>query len=159
MNKLQVTSLVILRLLIGWHFLYEGVVKLFNPAWSAKGYLAGSDSFFGLFSAMASSDALIGFIDVVNTWLLVLVGLSLILGILNKPASLAGMALLALYYLAYPAIPGFDGSAPKEGSYILVNKNLIELFALMVIMAFPTTEEYGLKRFFSKSGKTSSITH
>jgi len=143
------TALVILRMVVGWHFLYEGIVKLLNPNWSAKAYLAGSESFFGLFSALGSS-GLVGVIDILNTYGLIFVGLALILGILNKPATLFGMALLALYYLAYPAIPGFEGGAPTEGSYILINKNIIEFFAMMVIYAFPTSTEIGLDRLIKR---------
>lgn len=28
-------ALVLLRVLIGWHFLYEGYVKVINPNWSS----------------------------------------------------------------------------------------------------------------------------
>ena len=35
----QTAILVVLRVFIGWHFLYEGLVKLLNPYWSAAGYL------------------------------------------------------------------------------------------------------------------------
>lgn len=31
----QLTALVFLRLAIGWHFLYEGIAKLFTPNWSS----------------------------------------------------------------------------------------------------------------------------
>ena len=34
--------LLLLRIAVGWHFLYEGVVKLFDPGWSSAGYLAES---------------------------------------------------------------------------------------------------------------------
>lgn len=156
MNKLQLTSLVILRMLIGWHLLYEGVVKLLNPNWSAAGYLSGSDSLFGLFSALGSSSALVGIVDFITVWVLVLAGLCLILGIFNKAASFGGIVLLAMFYLSYPPLPGFSGAMPAEGSYILVNKNLIELFALMVVMAFPTTEEVGIARFFKRQEPTPS---
>ena len=149
MNKAQLTSLVLLRMVVGWHFLYEGIVKFLNPNWSAKGYLAGSDSFFGLFSALGNS-GMVGAIDFINTWGLIFVGLALILGIFNKAATLFGMALLAMYYLAYPAIPGFEGGAPTEGSYVLINKNIIEFFAMMVLYAFPTTSEVGLEKFLKK---------
>ena len=30
-SESQLTGLVILRILIGWHFLYEGISKLINP--------------------------------------------------------------------------------------------------------------------------------
>ena len=36
----QLGFLVALRLVIGWHFLYEGVIKLYNPDWTSFGYLA-----------------------------------------------------------------------------------------------------------------------
>ena len=32
-SESQLTGLVILRILIGWHFLYEGISKLINPYW------------------------------------------------------------------------------------------------------------------------------
>ena len=33
------TTVVVLRVLIGWHFLYEGIAKLTKPNWSAAGFL------------------------------------------------------------------------------------------------------------------------
>ena len=30
-------SLVVLRTLVGWHFLYEGYTKLLHPAWGQDG--------------------------------------------------------------------------------------------------------------------------
>jgi hypothetical protein len=38
-KKATFIILTILRVAIGWHFLYEGLTKLFNPAWTAAGYL------------------------------------------------------------------------------------------------------------------------
>ncbi|WP_262487011.1 hypothetical protein [Geofilum rubicundum] len=35
LSSTQLTLLVITRVLIGWHFLYEGVSKIANPNWSA----------------------------------------------------------------------------------------------------------------------------
>ena len=37
LSKLQQTMLVVLRTLIGWHFLYEGYTKLLSPAWGQNG--------------------------------------------------------------------------------------------------------------------------
>ena len=34
--------LTILRLLVGWHFLYEGISKLAIPGWSSSAYLMES---------------------------------------------------------------------------------------------------------------------
>lgn len=151
-SKLQMTALVGLRLLVGWHFLYEGVVKLLNPNWSSAGYLVGSQGFLkGLFQGIGTSPTMVGIADFVTIWAMIFIGTALIFGFLVKPAAVLGMFLLALFYLAYPPFPGIESNAPTEGSYIIVNKNLIELFALMVVMAFPTARAYGIERFFTRS--------
>ncbi|MBI4409310.1 MAG: hypothetical protein HY561_06350, partial [Gemmatimonadetes bacterium] len=38
----QTSALVALRMLVGWHFLYEGLAKMTSPYWSSAGYLGGS---------------------------------------------------------------------------------------------------------------------
>ena len=37
----QIFTLTLLRVLIGWHFMHEGFVKIYTP-WSAKSYLDGA---------------------------------------------------------------------------------------------------------------------
>ena len=144
-------------MLVGWHFLYEGIVKLMNPNWSAKSYLVGSETLFGLFSTLGASNSMVSVIDFVNIWALILVGLSLILGIYNKIGSIVGICLLGLYYLAYPPMLGFEGPMPTEGSYVIVNKNLIELIVLWVNLVFPTSHYIGLDRLLSKRGEDPAI--
>jgi thiosulfate dehydrogenase [quinone] large subunit len=73
----------------------------------------------------------------------------LILGVLAKQASLLGAILLLLFYLSHPAFPGFN-QGPTEGSYWIVNKNLIEMAALLVLYCFPTSKYFGLSIFFGK---------
>ncbi len=46
-------ALVLLRILIGWHFLYEGVIKAYNPAWTAKGYLLSASVLKPFFAWLA----------------------------------------------------------------------------------------------------------
>lgn len=42
MTRWQILALTILRITIGWHFLYEGLLKVINPEWSAVSYLNNS---------------------------------------------------------------------------------------------------------------------
>ena len=37
LSSWQQVGLVLLRTLIGWHFLYEGYFKLLHPAWTRVG--------------------------------------------------------------------------------------------------------------------------
>lgn len=143
----QVTMLTILRMLIGWHFLYEGVVKLWNPGWTAAGFLNDSDGIFApFFKWLTSSPAMISVVDTMNVWGLILIGLSLILGLFSRVGILAGIVLLAFYYLSHPPIIGADYALPSEGSYLWVNKNLLELFSLAVLYVFPTARIIGVDR-------------
>ncbi|NND31787.1 MAG: DoxX family membrane protein [Saprospiraceae bacterium] len=155
LQKTQYNAIIILRLLIGWHFLYEGAIKLFNPNWTAKGYMLSAEGFAKPVFAWLGTDSLIGTVDFLNILCLVLVGLTLLLGIWERLGALVGIGLLLLYYLAHPAFPGLD-QAGTEGSYFIVNKNLIEAAALYVIYLIPTASYFGLGRLL-KPGLTNSI--
>jgi thiosulfate dehydrogenase [quinone] large subunit len=146
-TKLQSFSLVILRISIGWHFLYEGGVKILNPHWTAKSYLLDSGGFMQeFFYFIAGNQSLLSFSDTLNAWGLALIGLSLIVGLLTRFSSIAGIILLLLYYLSHPAFPGIEYLFPSDGSYFIINKTLVELFALLVIFTFPTSQLFGLQR-------------
>ena len=150
-SRCQLTWLVVLRVAIGWHFLYEGIAKLINPSWSSLAYLVDSAGFMsGIFNAMAGNEGVVKVVDFCNEWGLVLIGLGLILGIFTNLSAYAGMALLALYYLSHPPFLGVEFAFPTEGSYLIVDKNLVEIFALGVLVAFPTGRIIGLDRFFVK---------
>lgn len=148
----QLTLLVILRVLIGWHFLYEGVAKLTNPDWSSFGFLMDSKWILaGFFKSLAANPGVLHWIDLFNIWGLILIGLALILGLLSRPALIAGIVLLGLYYLSHPPLIGITYAIPSEGQYLWVNKNLIELFALAVLYVFPTSRVIGLDRWLTRS--------
>ena len=137
-----------MRLFIGWHFLYEGLVKLFNPGWTAKGYLLSSEGFLSPLFRWLGESSLLAASDWITTLVLIGVGLCLTLGYWEKQAGIAGMALLALFYLAHPAWPGLPMTGPVEGNYFIVNKNLIEIAALGVLAYFPTGHLAGLGVLF-----------
>jgi thiosulfate dehydrogenase [quinone] large subunit len=147
-NKCQLYGLVTLRVLIGWHFLYEGISKLINPYWSSAAYLLDSKWLFsGWAETIVSNPTLLTISDYVNMWGLTLVGASLLLGLFSRYTALIGMGFVILYYLFAPPFLGLEYSKPGEGSYLIVNKNLIEACALWVIYSFPTSHVIGLDRF------------
>ena len=151
-NTPQLYGLVILRVLIGWHILYEGVSKLINPYWSSAAYLLDSKWIFsGLAKTIVSNPTLLTISDYVNMWGLTLVGLCLLLGVFSRQAALSGMVFISLYYFFAPPFLGLEYSRPGEGSYIIVNKNLIEACALFVLYHFPTSHLIGLDRILFKS--------
>ena len=146
-SSVQLTALLILRLAIGWHFLYEGVLKIFNPGWSSIGYLLDSKSFMsGLFHWMAANPGVLKSVDFLNEWGLTAIGLGLILGAFTRLATFGGILLLTFYYFSHPPFIGLEYTLPTEGSYLWVDKTLIELLALLVLFVFPTGKIIGLDR-------------
>lgn len=146
-NKKQIFWLVALRVLIGWHFLYEGFSKLGNPNWSSVGYLLDSQGFLqDFYFSLANNPNLLQYIDFINMWGLVAIGLGLMLGLLSRVALFSGILLLTLYYLSHPPCIGFTYALPMDGSYLLVNKTLIELVAMVVLLYFPTSRYIGIDR-------------
>lgn len=138
--------LTAIRMLVGWHFLYEGIVKLTDPGWTSAGYLAGSHWLFsGLFHWIVANPVALSITNFANIWGLILTGLALILGILIRFASLGGILLLVLYYIANPSIPGSEGLR-GEGSYLFVNRNLIEMVILILFAIIPSTQSFGIDR-------------
>lgn len=150
-SRPQLVLLVTLRVIIGWHFLYEGLAKLVNPDWSSVGFLLDSGGLFTkFFISLASSPGILGIVDFLNVWGLILIGLGLLLGLLTRISIPAGILLLAFYFFSHPPMVGLSYSVPSEGSYLWVNKNLIELFALAVLFYFPTSGIIGVDRFLTK---------
>jgi uncharacterized membrane protein YphA (DoxX/SURF4 family) len=144
-NRFIPAFITLLRILIGWQFLYEGVIKLMNPAWTARPFLEGSRWIFGdLFRWMISGNTGMWIVDTANSYGLTLIGLALILGIFTRLASWGGVALLVMYYIAYPPFGGFSYGSPSEGSYLIVNKNMIELIALIMLALTDSGKLFGL---------------
>ena len=151
MKKYSGYFLTALRILLGWHFLYEGIAKLMTPGWSAKGYLMGSKWVFAdIFHQMAASPEVMKVVDFLNVWGLILIGLSLFVGLLVRWSSIAGAGLLLFYFMAYPPIPGYTFGAVTEGSYLWVNKTLIECFILLVFVVLPAESFLGADRLIKR---------
>ena len=65
-----------------------------------------------------------------------------------------GMLLIAMFWLANPPLTGLDFGIPHEGNYLLVDKNMVEFFALLILSLFPTGKYLGLAHFFKSKRKT-----
>ena len=151
LSKWQWTSLIILRVLLGWHILYEGLIKVTDPNWSSAPFLNQSTWIFsGFFSWIAESAALLSFVDFVNQWALCLIGAALIAGLFSRTAAISGGFLLLLYYIANPPLFSQEYIAAANEHSIIVNKLLIEACALFVVGLFPTGRIVGLDVLLQK---------
>jgi thiosulfate dehydrogenase [quinone] large subunit len=138
-------ALTVLRVVIGWHFLYEGVSKLTSTTWSAAGYMKASRGPLAeFFRWIASQPHLIDNANLITMYGLTLVGVLLMLGLFTRLAAAGGISFILLFYLCNPPFIGYFYAIPTEGTYLIVNKNLVELCALVVILLTGTGRFAGL---------------
>ncbi len=141
-SRMQTAVLLLLRLVIGYHFLYEGIDKLLSPNWSSAPFLLQSNWIFSdFFNYLASSPSTLVVIDILNIWGQIFIGISLIVGLYSSIAALFGAVLIFSYYIAIP---------PFVESYTFIDKNLFELFGFLIIAIFPTSNLIGLDFLLEK---------
>ncbi|TWT84190.1 hypothetical protein CA13_56660 [Planctomycetes bacterium CA13] len=142
-TKWKPLAITLLRMAIGWHFLYEGFSKWAAGDWTSVGYLSHAQGpFAGFYHWLADSETMMAIVDPANVYGLMAIGLALSLGFATRFASVLGVLLLTLYYFAYPPFGGSIGGT-TDGNLFIVNKVFVEALALLML-ALTKEEGYGL---------------
>jgi thiosulfate dehydrogenase [quinone] large subunit len=146
LSGIQKTCLVILRFAIGWHLMSEGIGKFQAISWSSAGYLHGSfGPFSELFKMMLTEQNawMLKAADLAVTYGLIVAGAMLLLGVCTRLGCVVGIGLVALFYVSMPPWE-WTPRPGTESNYLIVNKNTIEILALVVVAVFPTGRFAGL---------------
>ncbi len=139
MTHFQKVSLFLLRVSLGWLFFWAGITKVLNPAWSAAGYLNSAKTLPDLFKWFASP-GLLPITNFITEWGLVLLGISLILGVLIRFSAPLGVLLMALFYL-----PILDFPYPNPHSF-LVDEHVVYSMGLLVLTAFHADRFWSVRK-------------
>ena len=83
-------------------------------------------------------------IDWTTRWGVFLVGVCLLLGLFSRTACLAGAGFLLMFYLSMPPLPGLPDNPRAEGTYLYINKNFIEMLALLTLATTASGRWVGL---------------
>ena len=137
-------SIVLLRLGMGWVFTYAGwskVVTFFTdaPNWTAAGYLKHIEGPFG-----EAFSPLIGniWVDYLNAYGLLLIGIAMLLGILVRWSAWWGAILMFLYWLTdYPPAHSF-----------IIDDHLIYLVVFIVLATVDAGRTLGVDGYIEQSG-------
>jgi uncharacterized membrane protein YphA (DoxX/SURF4 family) len=145
-KKITVWFFTILRIFVGWHFLFEGISKLFNENWTSASYLMESKWLFsGFFHWLISNAITLQIVDFLNIWGLIIIGFCLFVGLFTRTAGILGVFLLLLYYVANP--PFIYSSIPATNHFYIINYNLIEAVVLAVLSSFRKDYLWGIQRW------------
>jgi uncharacterized membrane protein YphA (DoxX/SURF4 family) len=145
-KKITVWFFTVLRIVVGWHFLYEGIAKLANPNWSSASYLMESKWLFaGFFHWLISNNTALQIANFMNIWGLLIIGFCLFIGLFTRAASISGALLLLMYYVANP--PFVYSSIPATSHFYIINYNLIEAIILIGLATFPKDYLWSVQRY------------
>jgi len=90
----------------------------------------------------------LGWADFLVPWGLTIIGGCLLLGLFSRTACVAGALMVLSFYLAMPPWPGLPDNPKAEGHYLIINKNLIEMLALLTLATTASGKWAGLDGLF-----------
>ncbi len=141
-KRTKVIVLLLLRLVVGYHFLLEGVDKLFSPHWSAAPFLLHTNWLFtDFFHFLANNQSILAVVNFMNIWGQIFIGISLIIGLFSRVFAIFGAILILSYYVAIP--PFMEGVT-------FIDKNLFEFFLFLILALFPTSNLIGVDFLIEK---------
>jgi len=131
-------STFLLRVALGWLFLYSGYSKLTAAGgFSAKGFLLNLQGPFSAFYLPLAGNPVV---DQLVIWGEILIGICLILGLLVRFASFWGIVMMLLFYFA---------EFPPEHAF-LINEHIIYILIFIFLMVSNSGHFWGLDKKFEK---------
>ena len=113
-------------------------MKILDANWSAAGFLVNAKTFPGLYAWFASP-SVIGVVNFVNEWALLLLGTSLILGLFVRWSAIPGALLMVLYYFAGNAFPYVPNG-------FVVDQHIIYIAMLILFFTIGAGNHFGLDK-------------
>lgn len=134
---LDKTVLFVLRVLVGWTFLYAGTWQI-GESYSAAGFLNHVVTFHGFFATFAAPSVL-PITNFLMKWGHLLIGLSLVSGLLVRVSGPFGLLLMITYYFAHMQWPFIE-----DHLNFLVDFHLVYATVLVYLVAHNAGHVWGL---------------
>jgi len=127
-STFEKSLLLFFRLAIGWTFLYAGGSQILGN-FSAAGFLGATKTFHPFFAAFAAP-GMLPYTDFLVKWGHLLIGVSLISGLLVRVSAPFGMLLLGTYYFAHMDFPYIEGP-----TNMIIDYHIIYIGVLLYLIA------------------------
>ena len=144
------TIIFLMRITMGWVFLYAASHQVLVPGWSAAGFLEHTKTFHGFFS-LFTGPVVAPVVSVLVEYGHLLIGLSLIFGLMVRVSSFFGILLMLLYWMAHMDFPYIG-----DPNNFLVDEHIISALVLALLIVKHAGHVWGLD---SWGGKTQAGSH
>lgn len=134
-----------LRLSMAWIFLYAASHQVLVPGWSVAGFLKGTKTFNGLFAPL-TGPGIAPVVSFLVSWGHLLIGLSLLSGLMVRASATAGIAVMILYWMAHMDFPYIS-----DKNSLLVDFHIVYALVLLLLIVKRAGHFWGLDGSASKS--------
>lgn len=143
-------SILFMRLAMGWVLLQGGLTKVFDPSWSAEGFLlhavADTNPFAEVFASLAGSPV----VDFLVVWGLILTGVGVFFGVLLRFSAFWAAIMMFMFYLA-ALLGGFSSGLALEHGFV-INEHIIYIAILWGLSTFGAGQIFGVDGWLRKQG-------
>jgi thiosulfate dehydrogenase (quinone) large subunit len=144
-TPLQRNLILFFRVAMGWVFLYAGFTQIFiEPNWTAASFLAHTKTFHDIYGPLATS-SLMPLIDFCVKWGHLLIGLSLVSGLMIRVSGPFGILLMLVYWTAHLDFPYV--SSPLN---FLLDEHIVYASMIVYLMSVRAGHVFGLDAIAEK---------
>jgi len=145
-SKFERSLVFFFRVTMGWVFLYAASHQLFDPKFSAAGFLSHTKTFHDFFAWFATP-AMLPVTDFLVEWGHFLIGLSLLTGCFVRVSAPLGIFLMLTYWFAHMDFPYVENKLN-----FLFDYHLVYAGVLVYVMAKHAGHVLGLDAVMARLG-------
>ncbi len=130
--------IVFFRLTMAWTFLYAASHQVFVPGWSVTGFLDHTKTFHNFFSHF-TTPGIAPFITFLVEYGHLLIGLSLLFGVMVRISASFGVLLMLLYWMAH-----MDWPYISDTNNLIVDEHIVYAGVLVFLVVKHAGHVFGL---------------
>lgn len=144
-TPLHRSLILFFRVSVGWVFLYAGFTQLFVISnWSAVPFLTHTHTFHFVYGPLATT-SLMPLINFCVSWGHLLIGLSLVSGLMVRVSGVFGIMLMLVYWTAHLNFPYVD--TPLN---FLLDEHIVYAGVIVYLMSVHAGHVFGLDSWVEK---------
>jgi thiosulfate dehydrogenase [quinone] large subunit len=129
---------LVFRLLMGWVFLYAGLSQVLSHDFTTTQFLSHTKTFHALYEPL-TSPVIAPYLTFAVSWGHLLIGLSLVSGLLVRVSGPFGMALMLTYWTAHMDFPYIESHVN-----LLIDYHIVYAALIMYLVAANAGHAFGL---------------
>ena len=134
----------LLRMAMAWTFLYAASHQVFVPGWSATGFLSSTKTFHFLFAPL-TAPGIAPVVAFLVEYGHLLIGLSLLLGLMTRVSAMAAIVLMFCYWLAHMDFPFIS-----DINNFLVDEHVVYALVLGLLIVKQAGRVWGLDGWLAR---------